>query len=101
MLVIFVKQWSVEDWSALRCALIYKLRAVDEGRVDIEFAPCKMKLLGLGKFSSNQFKDTRQMGDSIGVRYDGSTGTLGGFTTLTRNGQIHRSFLTHCHVVRP
>ena len=105
-IVVFVEPFTSQDWQWLEATVreIVGFKVPPGEDLGVEFLTGRLshpegKNL-VGKSMLRQGLPGIQMGSSIGIRGDESTGTMGGFLTLKVGGRIHQGFLTNHHVIR-
>ncbi|KAJ5473527.1 hypothetical protein N7475_003093 [Penicillium sp. IBT 31633x] len=105
-IVMFVNFSTKSNWSELRTQIMNLIASnLPLALAEVEFLPGSLNLLPTNKAVS--FRDRMnttgdpEMGHSIGIRGENGAGTLGGYVTLTHDGETYRGLLTNYHVVRP
>ncbi|GIC91428.1 uncharacterized protein Aud_007871 [Aspergillus udagawae] len=98
--VIIVDPLTRANWSVLDTEIKSLLaRHCQLQTIEVEFLPGDLKFLNGTSFAGRA--DGPAMGSSVGIHGDTNSGTLGGYVTLTKGGEVLKGFLTNYHVVSP
>ncbi|GIK04965.1 hypothetical protein Aspvir_009064 [Aspergillus viridinutans] len=99
-IVILVDPLTRANWSVLDTEIKALLaRHCQFQTLEVEFLPGDLAFLNGTSFAGRA--NVPVMGSSVGIHGDSNSGTLGGYVTLTKGGEVLKGFLTTYHVVRP